>query len=206
VKTLLFCTAYAESQKEWNDRYKTWYDYYKASDIKHDKIMMFDDCSPCRPEFLPEENFYTFSTHLGRKAICDYEGWHRSFYTAVIYAQNNGFDKIIHSESDSFFLSKKIIEFVNNIDSGWHSMWCARHGFPESCLQIICPDKIQDAMSFFERPYEMFKGNAIEGLIPYTPHTEFMGDRYCEYTDVIPKDADFCSDTRAYMIENYFKD
>ena len=206
MKTLLFCTAYAESHEVWNDRYKTWYDYYKSSKIVHDKIMIFDDCSPIKPTWITKDNFYTFHTHLGRASGCDYEGWHRSFQAAIFYARDNGFTKIIHAESDAFFLSKKIIEFINSLNNGWHSLWCPRHNFPESALQIICPDKIEEAIKFMLRSYNDFRGNPIEGMFPYNSHKEFIGDRYGEYLDYIPQNADYSMQTSSSMIGKYLND
>ena len=48
MKTLLFCTSYADSDDAWNGRYKSWYDYYVSGKVKYDKILMFDDGSPSR--------------------------------------------------------------------------------------------------------------------------------------------------------------
>jgi len=204
MKTLLFCTAYADSQDAWNKRYKVWFEYYQACGIKYDKILIFDDASPVRPEFLPEENYYRFDDHIGRPSHLDYGGWYRSFSTAVRYAKNNGFDKIVHAESDAYFLSRQIIDFVNSLDSGWHSMWCAKHNFNESALQIICPDQIESYYRFTDFPYDEYRNKLIDNMFPYTNvYKFFKGDRFGEYMDHIPIDADYSCQTRPHMIKEY---
>jgi len=204
MKTLLFCTAYAQNQDVWNGRYKSWFEYYKSSGINHDKLMIFDDASPERPEFCPAENYYRFDEHLGRQGHLDYGGWYRSFAIAVRYSQNNGFDKIIHAESDAYLLSRSIKDFVNSLNSGWHTFWCPRHNLHESSLQVICPDKIDTYYKFTDHPYDHYRNQLIDNMFPYTEvYKFFKGDRYGEYMDQIPFDADFCCQTSPEMIRDY---
>jgi len=206
VKTLLFCTSYADSQDGWNGRYKSWYDYYTSIKLQYNKILMFDDGSPALPTFCPHETIYTFPTHLGKRSIVDYDGWYRSFSTAIRYAKDNGFDKIVHCEADAYLLSSNIIDYVNCMNSGWHCFWCARHNMPESALQVICDDQFDSCIEFTSKPYDEYRNRPIDCLFPYTHiHREFMGDRYGEYCDAIPYGAHYSCQTSTNMINNWKK-
>jgi len=204
MKTLLFCTSYADSKTAWNGRYKSWYDYYSNSKVNHDQIVIFDDASPVEPDFCKEGEYFRFSPHLGRQAHLDYGGWYRSFAMAAKYAQENGFDKIIHAESDAYLLSDKIIDFVNSLNSGWHTFWCTRHNLHESALQVICSDQIKAYRDFTDKPYDVYRHQLIDKIFPYTGiHTIFQGDRYGEYLDRIPSTADFSCQTSVEMINGW---
>ena len=204
MKTLLFCTAYADCPEAWNGRLKSWYEYYKTSTVKRDKILVIDDGSPCRPDFIPEDEFKTLHPHLGRHSAIIVPGWFRSFSQAGIYANDNKFDKIVHLESDAYLLSDRIIECVNSIETGWHAVWCSRHGMPEPAIQVICRDQFVSLGHFFNVPYGTYAASCIDGMLPYTHiHHEFVGDRYGEVGDVIPPGADFCCQTSPDMINRY---
>lgn len=206
MKTLLFCTAYATTPEEWNGRYKHWHDYYKSIALNHDKMLMFDDGSPLMPTFCEQDTIYTFPTHLGKKSILDYDGWYRSFSTAIRYAKENAFKKIVHCEADAYLLSNNIIDFVNCMNRGWHTFWCPRHKMHESALQVICEDQFDSAIDFTSKPYDAYRNRAIDDLFPYTNvHTAFKGDRYGEYLTEIPSEAHYSCQTSASMINQWNK-
>ena len=206
MKTLLFCTSYATTPEEWNGRYKSWYDYYTSIKLNYDKMLMFDDGSPLMPKFCSSDTIHTFRTHLGKKSVLDYDGWYRSFSTAIRYAKENNFDKIVHCEADAYLLSNNIIDFVNCINSGWHCFWCPRHNMHESALQVICDDQFDSCIEFTNKPYDAYRGKAIDDLFPYTKiQTAFKGDRYGEYLTEIPHDAHYSCQTSTSMINNWKK-
>ena len=123
---------------------------------------------------------------------------------AAKYAQENGFDKIIHAESDAYLLSDKIIDFVNSLQGGWHTFWCTRHNLHESALQVICSDQIKAYRDFTDLPYDAYRNQLIDKILPYTGiHTIFQGDRYGEYLDTIPSTADFSCQTSVEMIKKW---
>jgi len=207
MKTLLFCTTYATTKEQWDGRYKSWYDYYTSSKVHYDKLLMFDDGSPLRPDFCNSNNLYTFSEHLGKRSIINYDGWYRSFSTAIKYAKEAGFDKIVHCEADAYLLSDRIINLVNSASFGWHTFWCPKHNMQESAIQIICADQIESCIKFTSEPYDKYRNQAIDCLFPYTDvHQELIGDRYGEYgTDSIPDKADYSCQTSPNMLNNYKK-
>ena len=207
MNTLLFCTSYADSEDAWNGRYKSWYDYYVLGKVKYDKMLMFDDGSPLMPSFCSSESVYTFPTHLGKRSIIDYDGWYRSFGTAIQFAQNNAYDKIVHCEADAYLLSDRVIDFVNQIESGWHCFWCPKHNMQESALQVICRDQIHSAINFTSKNYDEYRNKPIDCLFPYTHiHKQFTGDRYGEDGgDFIPNGSDYSCQTSSNMINKWNK-
>jgi hypothetical protein len=123
---------------------------------------------------------------------------------AAKYAQENGFNKIIHAESDAYLLSDKIIDVVNFLQSGWHTFWCPLHNLHESAIQVICQDQIQTYRDFTDKPYDVYRNQLIDRMLPYTGvHEIFKGDRYGEYLDHIPIGADFSCQTSVEMINNW---
>ena len=51
MKTLLFCTSYAENQGTWNERWGRWLKTVVHSGLKADQILIVDDGSPVLPDW-----------------------------------------------------------------------------------------------------------------------------------------------------------
>ena len=119
-----------------------------------------------------------------------------------------GFDRIIHIEADAFLITDRAIAFFNACDSGWAGLWCQRHGWPETTLQIINKDQFAACEAFFSQPYAAHLGppyKAPEQLIPFTVvNKDLMGDRYGEDGDTIPLTADYASQVRWNMGPGYY--
>ena len=216
-KTLLFTTSYCNTLQEWDERLYKWLKYFTKSSLYFNKLLILDDSSPVHPEWedcrVIEDYFteepadmsyiFKFKDNLGRPAHLDYPGWFRSFSFAARYAYKFGYEKIIHIESDAYILSNKIINFFNNQAAGWVAFYCNRHQFPETALQIICKDQINNFYYTTQLPYSTyFKNKTIETCLPFT-HIErsFKGDRYHEYQDDIPFNADYACQVK----HNYTK-
>lgn len=196
MRTLLFCTAYAGSEEIWTGRYRQWYDYYKTRGLHHHQLLIVDDGSPLDPDFVSEGEYVKLTPRLGRQEIHIYPGWYRSVGYALKYANQNNFEKVIHCESDAFLLSDRIVDFVNNLDSGWNTFWCTCHSLPESAIQVIGKDKLREAEEFFSHSYRVYVGCCMDDILPYTAiHKNFVGDRYQEYRPDVPEEADFCCQT-----------
>lgn len=209
MKTLLFCTSFAKDQDTWNIRYRKWVKFNRKFANKVHQIMIIDDGSPVLPDWHKEENIeivtgkvkkeidnkiflYHYENNLGRPAPLNYPGWFRSFVTAGVYANKHNFDKVIHVESDSYLLSNRIWDFVLNIKHGWNALWCPLHKMPESAIQIICKDQMPLYRAGADISYNNFANLPIEAILPYTNVINFFsGDRYGEYANTIPKDADY---------------
>lgn len=206
-KTLIFCTAFAPDEERWQTRYRRWLTAVKASGLVYDQIMLIDDGSASLPAWgdivitggaiadVPQADvlLYHFDEHLGRIAGFDFAGWYRSFEFAGRYALAHGFDKVVHIESDTFLLTERVIDFVNRTDAGWLSFWCRIHQFPETAIQIMAGSALERYARVGEtHPHETLIGKAFERQLPFDQVVkDFNGDRYGEYLDHIPADADY---------------
>ncbi len=210
-KTLIFCTAHADDETVWDGRYRRWLDAVTGSSLDHATALIVDDGSTSLPawpdvriivegqSFAASDRYvlYHFSRNLGRASIFDFPGWHRSFTFAAAYADRNGFDKIVHVESDSFIVSDRLRLHINDIDEGWTALWCPSHGFPEPCIQVIAGGGLARFRTFCTVPHAALKGGAYEHRIPFTATERgFVGDRYGEYLPYVPVEADFVAQAR----------
>jgi hypothetical protein len=225
VKTLVFCTAYSRHRtgyvEAWDERYRRWVRAIITSALRYDQILIIDDGSPVLPDWpglpvlteLAEVQpaasvvLFHFRDNLGRSATMDYPGWFRSFTFAASYAEAYGFEKIIHIESDAFLITRRIQQYCNDVDNGWVTFLCARHGYPETGLQIIAGTGMEIYRRLCVRPYGDFVGTPIETLLPFTRvEAQFVGDRFGEYLNYVPVDADWTMQTYGpgAMSDEYF--
>lgn len=207
-KTLLFTTSYSDNLEGLLKRPIKWFNFHSKIGLNFNKLLIIDDGSPeipiiqdlsvIDPTYENEsENrlcFVPLKPHLGRgtQTNHDYPGWYRSFSYAGQYAKKFGYNKIIHIESDAYLTSKRIVTHFNELNSGWHSFWCARHNFPETAIQVICEDNLEKFFRVTSFPYSLFRGYAIETLLPFSNvERGFIGDRYGEYLDNPPSNCDY---------------
>ena len=223
MRTLLFCTSYAQSQAKWDERWRRWLKAAQGSGVSADKILIVDDGSPILPDWpdvVVEEpgdatarsagpSIHHFPNRLGQRVDGEpFPGWYRSFSHAVRFGIREGFDRILHIESDAFLISDRAVEFFNRCERGWVGLWCGQHRWPESTMQIINRDQFDAAWAFFEKPYSAYLGQPyrpIETLIPYTSiNKELIGDRYGEVGDTVPLGADYVSQVRWDKAREYY--
>lgn len=210
MKTLVFCTSWADSDDAWVYRYGKWLAHISRSPLHADQILLIDDGSPVRPAFqnvaalpgteLPKDCpdsqvvLISFAERLGRPSVFNYPGWWRSFTYAARYAEQYGFDKVVHVESDTYLLSSQLHEYVNGLERGWVTFWCPLYGFPETCIQVICADQLHNFLALSEKPHAEFAGQPVERILPFTlVESNFKGDRYNEYRAELPLDADYAA-------------
>jgi hypothetical protein len=216
MKSLVFCTSWADNKDAWVFRYGKWLQHIRNSSLHRDQILLVDDGSPLMPCFegvtlldadaLPSECpdapvvLVRFGEHLGRRSVLDYPGWYRSFMFVAGYATRYGFDKIVHIESDTYILSQALLDHINSLQHGWTAFWSPRWNLPETCIQVICADHLPRYREVATRPYGSFTGNPIERLLPFT-HVEkgFKGDRYGEFRSDLPLDADYSSQVPVHV-------
>ena len=196
MKSIIFCTSYIKDAEAWQDRYKSWLDYYQDVPIDAIKRVMIDDGSPFLP---PAEIIKTvsntaplaaesdpnliirFDNNLGRQSIKDYPGWWRSFLHSIDVARELGADKIIHIESDAYILSPRLVDFINQTQTGWHVLWTRHNDFPETAIQVICRDQFDSFENFKKTNPSLHFPDMAEHVLPFTAvHREFKGDRYSE--------------------------
>ena len=210
-RTLVFCTAFSRSARTWERRYRRWLDAIRGSGLAKDQILMVDDGSPVLPNWhdltiVHEQNclgsddeaiLYHFGSHLGRRAVFDFEGWYRSFLFAGKYAAERGFDKIIHIESDAFLISRRVQDYFNRLSDTWTALWCPRHNLPETGLQVIAGTYVEKLANLDKiLPHSALVGKAFELQLPFS-HIDrsFRGDRYRESLPYVPGVADYACAT-----------
>ena len=196
MKSLLFCTSYIKNAQAWNTRYQRWLDYYQQMPIDAVKRIMLDDGSPYLPpgdiirtvpfdaplsQYGEDNLLVRFENNLGRQSISAYPGWWRSFLHAITLAKELGAEKIIHIESDAYIVSPRLVDFINQVESGWHVMWSERYQFPETAIQVICKDQFEIFEQFKASRPDLNFGDLAERLLPFTGvERQFKGDRYSE--------------------------
>jgi len=201
MKTLIFCTCWVqlESYLFGKPRYDKWVNYYESvSDQFGAQFLCLIDDGSVEPSLIDEHflmaenlpsslerkiNLIHFEEHLGRSSTETYPGWWRSFLFSIKVARQYGFDKIIHIESDCFIFSKQLADFIKNVESGWVSLYCHYHNWPETSVQVICRDQFDQLEKLYNKGYQtgfIFEDFA-ERLLPFTQvEKKFFGDRYGE--------------------------
>ena len=213
-RTLLFCTSYVGpglgARDTWDDRYRLWRRAVAASRVRHDQALIIDDASPTLPTW-PDTDviregeglhsgaasvLFRFGEHAGRSGLSDFLGWVRSFCFAAHYAAANGFERVLHLESDAFLISERIQQFVNAVTDGWVGFWCPRYNRPEGAIQVIAGRSLRTFGAFAACGREALAGVEIETALPFTRvERGFRGDRYGEYLDHVPRDAEWSAQT-----------
>ncbi len=222
LKTLIFCTAFAKTPDEWDERYARWLQAIRTSGLIYDGILVVDDGSPVLPDWPDAEIrhdtgaarppaeaaplcLFHFENHLGRRPRFNFPGWYRSFAFAGRYAHACGFEKIIHIESDAFVIGSRLRHYLNNLRSGWTALWCPRWKFPETALQVIAGEAIPRFANIEQtHPHDSLVGRPIELQLPFD-HVEkgFIGDRYGEYLRFVPGNAEFAAQAGSGRSDGY---
>ncbi len=224
MRTLVFCTSFADRALTWRQRYGRWLDALRRSQIQFDQILIADDASPvpppwsdllileeppnggeadprCAASLGAEFVMYRFRERRGRQPW-GLPGWHRSFAFAAKYGFLNGFDKVIHIESDAFIISREMQALVNQITEGWVTPWCPRHGFPEMAIEVVSGSQVRRFAEWADRPYSEMSGRCHEWSLPYTHIVRnLIGDRY---ENSVPRIADFAMQVLSHLGENHY--
>ncbi len=224
MATLVFCTSFAQTPQVWDGRYLRWLNAIRTSELKYDRILIVDDGSPILPnwpdifieedgadkspkDFSTELVLYHFQKTLGRNSVFDFEGWYRSFAFAGKYAHQNGFDKVIHIESDSYLIGTRVRDYFNKFEEGWAALWCPLYsGYPESAIQVVAGSAIA-RFAEIERthPHESLIGRQFELQFPFDiVERRFNGDRYGEYLPFIPGNAEYAVQVRENEEDAYY--
>lgn len=209
-RTLVFCTAFVHPvltpRSSWDGRYAIWRAALARSRLHHDQVLIVDDGSPTPPPWSDVQIIaegaplttraptvvYRFAQSLGRKGVSDFPGWVRSFQFAARFAEANGFERVIHIESDAFVISPRLQEYLNGVRDGWWAPFCPRYNRPESAIQVIAGSALATYRELAARPVDDFAGVVIEKALPFTQvDRSFIGDRHGEYLDHVPRDADW---------------
>lgn len=188
MKTLLFCTAWADSTEAMAARVGRWVAHHDAIayPCTVELAVIGDGIAPSITWPAGAYHRTNLEPHLGRPAHLDYPGWWRSFGHAATVARELGCRRIWHVESDFFLASRRMVNKLNEIEQGWVVFWCARHGFPETAVQAIGEENF-DLLADLGAKHMTFAGRHAEHIIPFTTVIrDMVGDRYGE-TGVPPE-------------------
>jgi hypothetical protein len=224
MRTLVHCTAYAETASLWQTRYRMWLDAMLAGGLDADQILLVDDGSPTLPGWPDLQLFsgdalgegftvgprgralmFHFRQHLGRLDQCDFPGWHRSYVFGVLYAEANGFDRVIHVESDAFLISDRARAFVGEVRDGWVAPWSEYYAMPEMAISAAAGDGLRRLAAFARQPYAMLAGKVHEVLMPFTAVDKSLrGERYGETAVPVPRNADYATQVSCRREASYY--
>lgn len=196
--------------------YGRWLDYYVTDPVRidFDHVVLMDDASPALPEeprlpvvreeqwpaTLPKVAIYRFASRLGRSAKFVYPGWWRSFFCALDFARRYHFGKIVHAESDAFVLSRALMDHINALRVDWTALWCPHYICPETAIQVICEDQYGELEALRAEGLDVLAGKAAELVLPFSNiETKWTGDRYGDFCDEIPPEADYACQVRTDM-------
>jgi hypothetical protein len=189
VKTLLHCTAWAETTAELDHRVGRWLRHHQAIPWPATTDMRYGVTGDgIGPEVVWPAGDYEAENllpHLGRPSHLAYPGWWRSFTYSVVMAEQIGADRIWHVESDFFLASRRMIERLSDVRSGWVAFWCPRHQFAEAAVQVICRDRFNQLHAIRNRlmasNWTCFDNDHAEFVFPFDQVDRSMcGDRFGE--------------------------
>jgi hypothetical protein len=145
---MIWCTC-AETHKErylakveqWYKQVKTIFahynpDYYCFVD---GNLMKEDVYRPC---FIGL-NFVILTPRLGRSTCVRFEGWRRSFKTALEVGRK--YNHILHIENDVKILHTETI-FNYVMKDGFYVGWCKSQGFVETALMILNDKELNEKL------------------------------------------------------------
>ncbi len=220
-KTVIFCTAFDrcnDSYYTWDVRYRLWIEAIRRSSVHFDQILLVDDGSKHLPAWPDVTILHDgedllcdaplvirhFADPLGRPTPADFPGWVRSFFSVAPYAEVNGFTKVVHIEADAFLITQRACDYINGLRDGWTALWCDRHKWPESGIQVITGSGLHVYKEWASKPIEDFAGACIELTLPFS-HVErdLVGDRYGEAGKQPPRNADWCMQASPPKLANY---
>jgi hypothetical protein len=232
MRTFIFCTSYIQPQNSTRSvaRWQRWMQFYSERKelLGAEQIFLIDDATPIEyipigiqvinadnllPEELPDYPvMFRFGRHYGRSSLSvlsAFPGWWRSFIFSSQVAKKYSFSKIIHCESDAFVISHRMAGYIRDVKEGWVAFWCPLYGFAETAIQVICEDSFANFEKYcrygkrfwFQRRRPTI---APEKSLPFTVvEKSFIGDRYGEYRDDYPDDADYvCQSSERWKFGN----
>jgi hypothetical protein len=211
MRTLVFCTSHAAKRSVWDTRYRMW--LAGVESLGADQVLMVDDGSETLPGW-PDLQIYSgdsiaeaftvgarapwmmyhFTRRLGRVDTLNFPGWHRSFVFAALFAEANGFDRVIHIESDAFLLTEAARQTLTTYSDGWAALHAPQFDMPESAVQVAAGEGLRVLAAFARQPYEALIGQQRERLLPITHVAHGLkGARIGEIAGEIPAGLDYAT-------------
>lgn len=178
MTTLLYSPLYLDgvdgSGSSRIDRTKRWIDWYKAlrsdNGFHFDDMLLLDNASNAS-QGLDEFHgckLIRFSQFLDRGGVFDYPYCWRAIYWIRNMILFGKYDRIMLIDTDAFIVSKRLLAYVNSIESGWVTFWCQTNGFPEAAFHVLCKDMFNFYLDFTKGDFMEHNGKCMETLLPFT--------------------------------------
>ncbi len=195
TNTVLVTTSWLE-HSEYNQKTEKFIKYYKPH---FDNIVVIDNGSKFYGNLDPSVHIMTQVPFLPRKTHLEYP-----YLWRAIYGLNICFDlhpKVVYMDNDFYITSRKMMDWVNSIDSGWNTTYCNAYNFNETGFQVVHKDC--EAYNKFVQDGEFWKhnGKVMENTLPVTNvNKNLIGNRWSELgiTTQYP-DWDFSAQTPLHM-------
>ena len=75
---------------------------------------------------------------------------------AALYAEAQGFDRVIHIESDAYVISAQARAFLTEFKDGWASFWSPLYSIPESAIQVVAGEGLRALAELFLKDFLAF--------------------------------------------------
>lgn len=146
----------------------------------------------------PHLHIIHFTEHLSRVSLWDYPYVFRAFkFTPKIIEKVNP-DKILIIDTDFYPVSQKMVDILNNTQSGFLAARDKRYGFLEAAFSVLCKDTFQKYIDFCNLTnFDTLKlKGTVEMFMPFTGAIpEIVGGRYGELRQPQTKDMDYYGQT-----------
>ena len=129
---------------------------------------------------LGQDLFITrFANFMPRKSDWDYPYCWRLLRQSCIDLPEMGYNKFLFIDSDFFILKQKMIDWINQTNTGWVSIEDKGNRFPESAFSIVNQDSFDLYRTEAMKPIGPRKSQPMELSLPYTyVEKKFKGGRY----------------------------
>lgn len=178
------------------DRTVRYVDYYSKikKDLGIDKIKLLDNGSGelltnvfkfvTSPRYTNEELIFESLSNLPHHRPNRYLDYGHCWRSVAHIGEliNQGYKKIVMIDTDGYVCSRRLVQYLKNLSSGWTCFLSKRWNFPDSALSVLCEDSFPIYLEYMKVPWEERVGLLMERSLPYT-HVEdhFNTDRYGEF-------------------------
>lgn len=184
MKRLLFCTSFLTATTL--ARWEHWFSYYRQLSFGGELVSFNDGPIPVDTD-RRQGTFVELLPHLGRKTLQLFPGWKRGFSEGLRYGIENGFDSIIHIESDLYIRRYYSERFHRYFDrEGYYSGSSRIHQVMETSFQIINDISVAKRLCcFFSKPANQYEARSAEWQI-----MSQVQPRYISKGERLEKDID----------------
>jgi len=214
MKTLFCCGTATHTGQGQSGLWRWWYYYRPLKEVfgathyavnndgntnlpNETFVKMHEGEKPINALSEDQLNFVYWSSSLPRKDQYNCPGYYRSVSTLIDIAIQQDFDKFIFIEWDFWVLGSEMVREISQIKQGLIAYWVPHYIFPECCIIVGGRDRMKAAKEAADRmgSTESITAKTIaEVSFPWTEVRKHrIGDRYPEFTELLPLDAEYCA-------------